>query len=126
MSEYITPLNFIDLKAQQDLIREELDLAISRVLDHGTFIMGPEVLDFESILKKFTGAKYALSCANGTDALSLVLMAWDVGPGDAIFVPSFTYVSTAEAPAQLGACASGHLRASWSESRRVQPQTTER
>ncbi len=103
MSEYITPLNFIDLKAQQDLIREELDLAISRVLDHGTFIMGPEVLDFESILKKFTGAKYALSCANGTDALSLVLMAWDVGPGDAIFVPSFTYVSTAEAPAQLGA-----------------------
>ena len=55
MSEYITPLNFIDLKAQQDLIRKELDLAISRVLDHGTFIMGPEVLDFESILKNLRG-----------------------------------------------------------------------
>lgn len=103
MSEYNTPLNFIDLKSQQDLIRKELDLAISRVLNHGKFIMGPEVIEFESQLREFTGTKYALTCANGTDALSLILMAWKVGPKDAIFVPSFTYVSTAEAPAQLGA-----------------------
>jgi len=103
MSEYSSPINFINLKAQQLLIRKELDLAVSRVLDHGIYIMGPEVIEFESQLREFTGANHALTCANGTDALSLVLMAWGVGPGDAIFVPSFTYVATAEAPAQLGA-----------------------
>ena len=103
MSEYSSPINFINLKAQQLLIRKELDLAVSRVLDHGVYIMGPEVIEFETQLREFTGANHALTCANGTDALSLVLMAWGVGPGDAIFVPSFTYVATAEAPAQLGA-----------------------
>ena len=103
MSEYSSPINFINLKAQQLLIRKELDLAVSRVLDHGIYIMGPEVIEFESQLREFTEANHALTCANGTDALSLVLMAWGVGPGDAIFVPSFTYVATAEAPAQLGA-----------------------
>ena len=64
--------------------------------------MGPEVRDLEVQLQEFTGAKHAITCANGTDALSLVLMAWGVGAGDAVFVPSFTYVATAEA-AQLGA-----------------------
>ncbi len=103
MSEYSAPTQFIDLAAQQKLIRPQLDLAISRVLDHGQYIMGPEVKEFEDHLCKFTGAKHALSCANGTDALTLVLMAWGIGPGDAVFVPSFTYVATAEAPAQLGA-----------------------
>ena len=103
MSEYSAPVNFIDLKAQQELIRQKLDNAIFNVLDHGQYIMGPEVKDFENQLRSFTGAKNALTCANGTDALSLVLMAWGVGPGDAVFVPSFTYVATAEAPAQLGA-----------------------
>ncbi|MDA9366601.1 DegT/DnrJ/EryC1/StrS family aminotransferase [Pseudomonadales bacterium] len=103
MREYTTPAQFIDLGAQQELIRPQLDLAISRVLDHGQFIMGPEVQEFEGQLREFTGAKHALTCANGTDALTLVLMAWGIGPGDAIFVPSFTYVATAEAPAQLGA-----------------------
>ncbi|MDC0010720.1 DegT/DnrJ/EryC1/StrS family aminotransferase [Porticoccaceae bacterium] len=103
MSEYSAPTQFIDLAAQQKLIRPQLDLAISRVLDHGQYIMGPEVKEFEGQLRKFTGASHALTCANGTDALTLVLMAWGVGPGDAVFVPSFTYVATAEAPAQLGA-----------------------
>jgi dTDP-4-amino-4,6-dideoxygalactose transaminase len=103
MSEYSAPTQFIDLAAQQKLIRPQLDLAISRVLDHGYYIMGPEVTEFEEQLRDFTGAKHALTCANGTDALSLVLMAWGIGPGDAVFVPSFTYVATAEAPAQLGA-----------------------
>jgi dTDP-4-amino-4,6-dideoxygalactose transaminase len=103
MSEYSTPTQFIDLAAQQKLIRSQIDAAIKKVLDHGQYIMGPEVKEFEGQLREFTGAKHALTCANGTDALSLVLMAWGVGPEDAVFVPSFTYVATAEAPAQLGA-----------------------
>ena len=103
MSEYSAPTQFIDLAAQQKLIKPQLDLAISRVLGHGQYIMGPEVKEFEGQLCEFTGAKHALTCANGTDALTLVLMAWGIGPGDAVFVPSFTYVATAEAPAQLGA-----------------------
>lgn len=103
MSEYSAPLQFIDLAAQQARIRDKIDDAIGRVLDHGQYIMGPEVKQFENDLKAFTGAHHALSCANGTDALTLVMMAWGVGPGDAVFVPSFTYVASAETPAQLGA-----------------------
>ena len=103
MSEYSAPTQFIDLAAQQKLIRPHLDAAIKKVLDHGQYIMGPEVKQFEENLREFTGAKHALTCANGTDALTLVLMAWGIGPGDAVFVPSFTYVASAEAPAQLGA-----------------------
>src|SRR6056300_850823 len=103
MSEYSVPINFIDLKAQQISIRAEIDLAIKKVLDHGQYIMGPEVKEFENQLRDFTGAQHALTCANGTDALTLVLMAWGIGSGHAVFVPSFTYVATAEAPAQLGA-----------------------
>lgn len=103
MSEYSVPLQFIDLAAQQAQIRDKIDAAIATVLDHGQYIMGPEVKQFEQDLKDFTGAKHALSCANGTDALTLVMMAWGVGPGDAVFVPSFTYVASAETPAQLGA-----------------------
>ena len=103
MNEYSEPTQFIDLAAQQKQIRLQLDRAIKKVLDHGQYIMGPEVREFEGQLREFTGAEHALSCANGTDALTLVLMAWGVSPGDAVFVPSFTYVATAEAPAQLGA-----------------------
>ncbi len=103
MNEYSAPINFIDLTEQQSYIRAELDLAIKKVLDHGQYIMGPEVKEFEKQLCNFTGAHHALTCANGTDALTLVLMAWEIGPGDAVFVPSFTYVASAEAPAQLGA-----------------------
>ena len=103
MSEYSSPVQFIDLAAQQALIRDKIDAAIGRVLDHGQYIMGPEVKQFEEDLKGFTGARHALTCGNGTDALTLVMMAWGVGPGDAVFVPSFTYVASAETPAQLGA-----------------------
>ena len=103
MSEYSAPLQFIDLASQQVEIRDRLDAAIARVLDHGQYIMGVEVKQFEQELKKFTGAANALTCANGTDALTLVMMAWGIGPGDAVFIPSFTYVASAETPAQLGA-----------------------
>ena len=103
MSEYSVPAQFIDLSSQQSRIRSDLDKAISKVLDHGQYIMGPEVLEFEDELRKFTNSRNVISCANGTDAITICLMAWDVGPGDAVFVPSFTYIATAETPAQLGA-----------------------
>lgn len=103
MNEYSSPAKFIDLAAQQDRIRHKLDDAIAKVLNHGNYIMGPEVIEFESKLKNFTGAKHAITCANGTDALTICLMAWNIGPGDAVFVPSFTYVASAESPAQIGA-----------------------
>jgi dTDP-4-amino-4,6-dideoxygalactose transaminase len=96
-------LNFIDLDAQQTQIRAGIDRAIQNVLDHGQYILGPEVSKLENALANFAGAKHAIGCANGTDALTIVLMAWGVGAGDAVFVPSFTYVASAEAPAQLGA-----------------------
>ena len=103
MSEYTENMRFIDLACQQSKIRKKIDKAISNVLDHGNYIMGPEVRSFEEDLRKFTNVRNVISCANGTDAISIALMAWNVGPGDAIFVPSFTYVESAEAPAQLGA-----------------------
>lgn len=96
-------MQFIDLKAQQELIRPQIDAAIKRVLDHGAYIMGPEVYEFERQLAKFCGVKHAISCANGTDALGLGLMAKNVNLGDAIFVPSFTFAATAEVVAWMGA-----------------------
>ena len=96
-------IQFIDLKAQQVRIRPQVDAAIKRVLDHGAYIMGPEVYELEKQLAEFCGVKHAISCANGTDALGLGLMAKNVGPGDAIFVPSFTYAATAEVVAWMGA-----------------------
>ena len=96
-------IKFIDLESQQKSIRKNIDDAISRVLNHGNFIMGEEVLKFESHLKKFTNSNFVISCGNGTDALSIVLMAWNIKPGDVVFVPSFTYVSSAETIAQIGA-----------------------
>lgn len=94
---------FIDLKAQQARLKDGIDAAIARVLDHGAYIMGPEVAQLEKELEAFCGAKHAVSCGNGTDAISLVCMAENIGVGDAVFVPSFTFIATAEAPAQLGA-----------------------
>ena len=94
---------FIDLAAQQARIRPALDAAIARVLAHGAYVMGPEVREFEAALAAFCGARLALSCANGTDALALPLMAWDVGPGDAVFCPSFTFAATPEVIPWTGA-----------------------
>lgn len=99
----VEPMAFIDLKAQQVAIRGKVEAGLRRVLDHGAYIMGPEVGELESRLAEFTGAKHAISCANGTDALHLVLMCEGVGPGDAVFVPSFTFVATGEAPLLVGA-----------------------
>jgi len=101
--EMVQPMQFIDLKSQLELIRPHIDAAIKRVLDHGIFIMGPEVHALEKQLAEFCGVKHAISCANGTDALGLGLMAKNVGPGDAIFVPSFTFAATAEVVSWVGA-----------------------
>ena len=90
------PIPFIDLSSQRDLIRTEIDMAIKRVIDSGQYILGPEITALESELAAFCGAKHVLSCANGTDALTLPMMALDLGPGDAVFVPAFTFVATAE------------------------------
>ena len=97
------PLAFIDLKRQQARIRDRLDTAISKVLAHGSYIMGPEVRQLEAELATFCGAKHVLSCSNGTDALGLVLRALRVGPGDAVFCPSFTFAATAEVVVWFGA-----------------------
>ena len=96
-------IQFIDLKAQQERIRPALDRAIARVLDHGQYIMGPEIGELEKRLAAFTGARHAISCASGTDALLMILMAKGVGPGDAVICPAFTYTATPECIALLGA-----------------------
>lgn len=87
---------FIDLAAQQSRIRGRIDEAVARVLDHGGYVMGPEVGQFETAMSEFCGSRHTLACANGTDALSLALMALGVKAGDAILVPSFTFAATAE------------------------------
>ena len=97
------PLPFIDLQAQQARIRPALDRAIARVLDHGQYIMGPEVGLLEKRLSAFTGAPHAISCASGTDALLIILMAKGIGVGDAVICPAFTYTATPECIALLGA-----------------------
>jgi dTDP-4-amino-4,6-dideoxygalactose transaminase len=97
------PIPFIDLAAQQARIRPRIDAAIARVLAHGAYVMGPEVKAFEDQLAAFAGAAHAVSCANGTEALALPLMAWNIGPGDAVFCPSFTFAATGEVIPWLGA-----------------------
>lgn len=93
----------IDLSAQQSRIRERIDAALARVLDHGKYILGPEVAELEAQLAAFCGAEHVVTCANGTDALALVMMAEGVGKGDAVFAPSFTFVATAEVVPGTGA-----------------------
>ena len=97
------PLAFIDLQAQRARLADRIDTAIKRVIEHGRFIMGPEVAELEERLAAFCGAKHAISCSSGTDALALVLMAKRVKPRDAVFVPTFTFAATAEVVAWLGA-----------------------
>ena len=94
---------FIDLAAQRARIRERLDASLARIIDEGKYILGPEVAELEAELSKFGKADHALTCGNGTDALALPLMAWRLRPGDAVFVPSFTFASTAEVVPWLGA-----------------------
>ena len=96
-------MEFIDLHAQQHRIRETIEAHIRTVLDHGQYIMGPEIKELESILAAYVGVKHALGCASGTDALLMALMAYNVGPGDAIFTSPFTFIATAEVICLLGA-----------------------
>lgn len=96
-------IEFIDLKAQQARIKDRIDAGIAGVLAHGKYILGPEVSELEEKLSAYTGAKYCISVANGTDALQIALMALGVGPGDEVITPGFTYIATAEAAAILGA-----------------------
>lgn len=97
------PIAFFDMKAQQSLIRAEIDAGIARILDHGRFIQGPEVDALEAQLAAFCGAGHAVGVSSGTDALQIAMMAEGIGPGDAVFLPAFTYTATAEVPLVLGA-----------------------
>lgn len=96
-------MQFIDLKTQYVRLKDDIDQRIHKVLDAQAFIQGPEVRELEAALAEFSGAKRVVTCANGTDAIQLALMALEVGPGDAVFVPSFTYTATAEVILLLGA-----------------------
>ena len=94
---------FFDLAAQQSKIKSQIDDRIAKVLSHGQYILGPEVMELEERLAHYTGAKYCITCANGTDALQIALMAIGIRPGDEVITPSFSYIATAEAAALLGA-----------------------
>ena len=96
-------MQFIDLKAQQKLIREKIDQRIKKVLDHGQYIMGPEVDELEEKLANYIDVKHCISCSSGTDALLIPLMAMKIGPGDAVITTPFTYIATAEVIALVGA-----------------------
>lgn len=97
------PIQFVDLKAQQERLKPRIDAAIARVLAHGRYILGPEVAELESRLAAFCGARHAITCASGTDALLMALMGQGVGRGDTVFVPAFSFVASAEVTAHVGA-----------------------
>ena len=96
-------IQFIDLHAQQQRIHDKIVKNITRVLEHGQYIMGPEITALEKALGEYVGARHAVSCASGTDALLMALMAYQVGPGDAVLTTPFTFVATAEVISLLGA-----------------------
>ena len=96
-------MQFIDLAAQRARIGDRLEQAVSKVLGEGKYILGPEVQEFEARIAEYVGVKHAIGCANGTDALLIPLMAREIGAGDAVFVPSFTFAATAEVVALTGA-----------------------
>ncbi|HEX4569628.1 MAG TPA: DegT/DnrJ/EryC1/StrS aminotransferase family protein [Dongiaceae bacterium] len=97
------PIPFIDLQAQRRRLGESVDQGMRRVLDHGQFIMGPEVPALETALSTFSGAHHVIGCANGTDALNLAMRALGIGPGDAVIVPAFSFSASAEAVVLVGA-----------------------
>ena len=96
-------MEFIDLKYQHQLIADNIDLSIKKVLQHGKYIMGPEVIELESMLSDYAGSKYCITCSSGTDALLMSLLALNVKPGDAILTTPFTFVATAEVISLIGA-----------------------
>ncbi|HUB85268.1 MAG TPA: DegT/DnrJ/EryC1/StrS aminotransferase family protein, partial [Rhizomicrobium sp.] len=97
------PIAFIDLQAQRRRLGEPLTKAINAAVEGGQWILGPQVAELEKRLAEFAGVKHAITCANGTDALMIVLRAWNIGPGDAVFVPAFTFAASAEVVALVGA-----------------------
>jgi dTDP-4-amino-4,6-dideoxygalactose transaminase len=97
------PIALFDMKAQQALIRDEIDRRLASVLDSGRFINGPEVTELEQQLAAFAGCAHAVGVSSGTDALQIAMMAEEIGRGDAVFLPAFTYTATAEVPLVLGA-----------------------
>ena len=97
------PIPLIDLQAQRRRLGEPLNKAIQAAVEGGQWILGPQVAQFEKDIAAWAGVRHAIACANGTDALLLVLRAWGVGPGDAVFVPAFTFAATAEVVALTGA-----------------------
>jgi UDP-2-acetamido-2-deoxy-ribo-hexuluronate aminotransferase len=99
----INMIAFRDLKAQYQALKPQIDQAIQTVLDEGQFIMGRQVRELEESLAEYVGVEHCISCANGTDALLMVLMAWDIKAGDAVFVPDFTFFATAEVVSLVGA-----------------------
>ena len=96
-------MQFIDLKQQYQLLKPNIDAAIQRVLDHGNYIMGPEIAALEVALADYVGAKHCITVASGTDSLEIALRAWDIGPGDEVITVPFTWISSAEAIALVGA-----------------------
>ncbi len=96
-------MQFIDLAKQQRLIKDALDTRIQAVLAHGKYIMGPEIKEMEAQLAGYIGVKHCVSCSSGTDALLMPLLAWGIGPGDAVFTTPFTFIATAEVIQLLGA-----------------------
>ena len=96
-------MEFRDLKAQYRAIKDDIDAGIAEVITSAKFISGPQVKELEQQLAEYVGAKHCVACANGTDAITLALMTWKIGPGDAVFVPDFTFFSSGECPAFEGA-----------------------
>src|SRR5690348_12427420 len=96
-------ISFVDLAAQRERLHGRIETGIARVLAHGQYILGREVFELEEKLAAYAGTEYCITCANGTDALQIALMALGIGPGDEVITPGFSYIATAEAPLLLGA-----------------------
>ena len=99
----VNDMEFRDLKKQYQVLKPEIDSAVAEAIAAARFISGPQVKELEAKLAEYVGVKHCITCANGTDALTLALMAWGIGPGDAVFVPDFTFFASGECPAYAGA-----------------------
>ena len=97
------PIPAVDLKAQYARLKPAIDRRIQRVLDHGRFVLGPEVAELEEGLARFAGARHCVGVSSGTDALMIAMMAERIGRGDAVFMPAYSFRATAEVPVRLGA-----------------------
>ena len=96
-------MEFRDLKKQYEVLKPEIDAAVTGVIDSAQFISGLQVKELEQELTDYVGVKHCVTCANGTDAITLALKVWQIGAGDAVFVPDFTFFSSGECPAAKGA-----------------------